>query len=306
MRQITVVLAATCAICALATIVPAGSVSKCTASKIKAVGKNTACLLALEAKEAKIGQAKDADKSAACGQKMTHAFVNADLKGPDCLTDDDDEAVEGDVEAFVDGLDGNLAGTPNDPPPSTSRCAGVRLKGAGKNVKCRLGLVAKQFASSTPLDPTKDGACREKMTDTFRKAEALADCLQPEGDAGVIDETIDHFIEGLIELFNGTLPTAIKFTTTAATSSCGSAGLTTPPSAPSSGAIDSDTTGTVTISNLGRGCLYFGGGNATVIAGARIPDGARALIAVRPGRLAGSDTGDPETCTVKAGPGARA
>src|SRR5262249_60225523 len=46
------------------------------------------------------------------------------------------------------------------------------------------------------------------------------------------------------------------------TSFCGSAGLTTPPSAPLGGAIFSDTACTTKLSDLGLACLDIGGGHA--------------------------------------------
>ena len=37
---------------------------------------------------------------------------------------------------------------------------------------------------------------------------------------------------------------------------------------------------TAKINDLGLGCLYFGGGNATVVAGGKIPDGATSLLSI--------------------------
>src|SRR5262245_37862498 len=57
--------------------------------------------------------------------------------------------------------------------------------------------------------------------------------------------------------------TQLSFTTAVGTASCGSAGLVTPPPAPTSGQLNSDTGCATKIVDLGLGCLYFGGGAAT-------------------------------------------
>src|SRR5205085_11761609 len=76
----------------------------------------------------------------------------------------------------------------------------------------------------------------------------------------------------------------LTFTVTPGTASCGSAGFATPPSAPFSGEIDSDTAGTTKISDLGLGCLCFGGGNASVVACGAIPDGSTSTLDVTAGQ----------------------
>jgi len=106
-----------------------------------------------------------------------------------------------------------------------------------------------------------------------------------------------------------TNPPGPTFTITnvAGTSSCGGPGLTTPPSPPFSGEIDSDTAGTMKISDLGLGCLYTGGGNAVTLPGSLIPNGSSSIFAVSGTgsmRNLGAHTGTgPANCTVGAGPG---
>jgi hypothetical protein len=98
--------------------------------------------------------------------------------------------------------------------------------------------------------------------------------------------------------------TSLSFTTTVGTASCGSAGFGTPPSAPVSGELDSDTACTTKINDLGLGCLYFGGGAATVVAGGRIPDGATSFLQITGSGTLGASAGtSPKNCTKGAGPG---
>src|SRR5262249_59939561 len=65
----------------------------------------------------------------------------------------------------------------------------------------------------------------------------------------------------------------------AGTSNCGGPGLSTPPSPPLSGEIDSDTAGTTKISDLGLGCLYIGGGGGPTPPPAATPAAALSRIA---------------------------
>ena len=96
----------------------------------------------------------------------------------------------------------------------------------------------------------------------------------------------------------------LSFTTTAGTASCGSAGFSTPPASPTSGELDSDTACSASINALGLGCLYFGGGAATVVAGGRIPDGATSFLDITGATTLGPSAGtSPKNCTQGAGPG---
>jgi hypothetical protein len=97
--------------------------------------------------------------------------------------------------------------------------------------------------------------------------------------------------------------TQLAFSVSTGTTNCGAAGLATPPAAPTSGNVDSDTGCTTSITSLGLGCLYFGGGAATVIPPGAIPDGSTSLLNISGGTLTGANTGNSDTCTVGDGPG---
>src|SRR5438105_735349 len=100
--------------------------------------------------------------------------------------------------------------------------------------------------------------------------------------------------------------TKLAFTVSPGTTSCGPAGLTASgAAAPTSGQLFSDTgcSTAVATGQLGLGCLYFGGGNATNVPGGGIPDGSTSILNISGGTLSGASTGDPNTCTVAAGPG---
>src|SRR5262249_9177526 len=97
--------------------------------------------------------------------------------------------------------------------------------------------------------------------------------------------------------------TSLSFTTAVGTTSCGPAGLGTPPAPPTSGQLFSDTAGTTKIVDLGLGCLYFGGGMAPAAAGGKIPAAATSFLATTgPGTLGASAGTSPKNCTQGAGP----
>src|SRR5262249_20331876 len=93
--------------------------------------------------------------------------------------------------------------------------------------------------------------------------------------------------------------TKLAFTTALGTTSCGPAGLATPPAAPTSGQLFSDTGCSASLTTLGLGCLYFGGGNATVVAGGKIPDAATSFLTISgPGTLSGNAGTSNQNCTL--------
>jgi len=96
----------------------------------------------------------------------------------------------------------------------------------------------------------------------------------------------------------------LTFTTSVGTTSCGSGGLAAPPSAPLSGELDSDTACSTKITDLGLGCLYFGGGKATIVPPGLIPDTAASTFSITgPGTLAGNEGTSFKDCSLGAGPG---
>ena len=98
-------------------------------------------------------------------------------------------------------------------------------------------------------------------------------------------------------------PMSLVFTTTAGTTDCGPAGLTTAPATPVSGELDSDTGGTTKIVDLGLGCLYVGGGGATIIPPGPIPAGAASYFDIQGSNLVASNGTGTLDCTKGAGPG---
>src|SRR5438876_10629549 len=98
----------------------------------------------------------------------------------------------------------------------------------------------------------------------------------------------------------------LSFTIARGSASCGGPALT-PPLPPFAGEVDNPD-GTKR-SDLGLGCLYFGGGGAGVFPGTAIPDGGTSILRVTAISLTGvaltlgGDPGDgPADCTLGAAP----
>jgi hypothetical protein len=95
----------------------------CAASKLKAAGKKTKCLLGLEAKEAIKNTPVDPLKVQKCIDKFEQTFAKAEARG-DCNTAGDTSAIEAKVDAFVADVDGELVpGATTTTVPTTSTTA---------------------------------------------------------------------------------------------------------------------------------------------------------------------------------------
>jgi hypothetical protein len=295
MRSFTVVMVGAFAMIGVAT--GAHAQSKCTGSELKAVGKKASCKLSLYAKAATKFLPVDTAKLASCTSKYTAAYNKA-VSGGGCITSVDVDTIETKVDNFVNDVNTELATGQS----AASKCTGSELKAAGKKASCKLGLYSKAAAKALPVDTAKLASCTSKYTAAYAKAVSKGDCVTTV-DQGTIETKVDNFVSDVNTELATPGPTKLAFTVLPGTTSCGAAGLATPPVAPLAGDVDSDTGCTTSVSPLGLGCLYFGGGNGTVIPPGAIPDGSTAILGIIGGTLSGANTGNVNTCTVGDGPG---
>ena len=97
---------------------------------------------------------------------------------------------------------------------------------------------------------------------------------------------------------------SVSFTISPGSSDCGGPGLSTPPSPPFSGEL-LDGAG-ANVADLGQGCFYLGGGRATSLPPARLPDGSTSLLDVSSGMASRSGSrraGVRAPRTARAAPG---
>ena len=62
------------------------------------------------------------------------------------------------------------------PARAANKCAGTKIKLAGKKAKCLLGLESKQESTNLPIDSTKVAKCKSSMSSGFAKNEAKGGC----------------------------------------------------------------------------------------------------------------------------------
>jgi hypothetical protein len=162
--------------------------SKCAAAKIAATGAGAACLIAVEAKEAKKGIAPDPAKLARCADRRAGAIEKAERK-PDCLTSGDAAALGTRIDDFVAELDVALAvGTPN-------ACQARKLTAAAQGASCLLRLAGKRAKKDAPADPQKEAACRAKLAAAYVRFERKP--CGTTADAAAIQTAVDAFVSGV-------------------------------------------------------------------------------------------------------------
>ena len=259
--------------------------SQCVQAIIDAAGKKAKAEASCNAKALQNGVPVDP----ACIQKasdaFTKAFTKAQTKG-DCLTDFDEGSTEAAVDTFIASAVQAVAGTS----PGPDVCFGKKLTAVGKKGQS----IAKCFSTAAKKGIVPDPNCGTKAANSFNGA--LKKCGTPTQLAPV-EVIVDAFGASLNRSL--TVPTTttttppetttttttlppplgehLAFTTTAGTANCGNLAQSSPPDPPFSGELDSDTAGTTKISDLGLGCLYIGGGSATV-APSQIPEGATTIL----------------------------
>ena len=264
----------------------ASPASRCAQGIVDAAGKKT------KAQQACYGKAlqKGLPVDTTCLQKASDAFAKSFTKAQkegDCLTDADAGTIESTVDTFVAAAVATVTGGA----PGPDVCFATKLSAIGKKARN----VSKCFSAAAKNGAVADEACAEKAAKSFNTA--LKHCGTPV-QLGPLETLIDQFAIALSRAL--TVPTTttttsttstttttappplgphLSFTTTAGTADCTLSPTSDPPlpGPPLSGELDSDTAGTTKITDLGLGCLYIGGGAATV-APSKIPENATTIL----------------------------
>jgi cysteine-rich repeat protein len=92
------------------------------------------------------------------------------------------------------------------PAAAQNKCAGEKIKAAGKKADCKAGLEAKQASKGGTIDPAKIARCESRHSFFFARNEAKGNCATT-GDAATVEAKVDAFVADLdTELAVGTLP----------------------------------------------------------------------------------------------------
>jgi pimeloyl-ACP methyl ester carboxylesterase len=194
--QRTAVITLSTVLC-FALALPAGAASnpatKCTSTKLKAIGKQAQLELKCYAKSEKKNVAVDSACLGKAADKATKLFDKADSKGG-CLTLDD-AAI---VERAMSGSVRRVVALLQPGGPAGSICTSIKLKTAGKRaaklLKAHAKAVKKEDASKLPDDVAKEDA---KLSKLWGKAEGKGDC-QTSGDLMRASATIDSGLDGIL------------------------------------------------------------------------------------------------------------
>jgi hypothetical protein len=170
----------------LGTTSPAGALSKCTASKLKAAGKNIQGGLNCDSKAQKKGTAGGGEPcEAKPDATLVTAFTKADSKGA-CTGNA--ATVHGLVETCESAALAAVGA--NDANPVLSKCDSKKTAAMGKKAASKLNCLAKQASKGT--DPT---ACLAKANVKFStaigKAVTAGDCSNA-SDATVLEPVVDN------------------------------------------------------------------------------------------------------------------
>jgi hypothetical protein len=289
-----------------------GVPSKCAQGEIDAAGKKAKAEASCYSKALQNGVPVDPN----CIQKAVNAFNSGITKSQDkgdCVVggrhgDNQDPST---LEAAVDNLIASSLQMVSGGAPGPNICFGKKLAAIGK----KAAAITKCWSKAAQSGAIPDEACAQKAASSFNGS--LKQCGTPT-QLAPIEFLIDQFSDAIsrnvtvattttttttTSTTTTTLPPPLgehlSFTTTAGTPNC-----TLPnPDPPFSGELDSDTAGTTPIASLGLGCLYIGGGAATV-APSLIPENATSIFNTTDGvnLTASLGTGRAD-CTTGPGPG---
>ncbi len=285
---------------ALVTGSPASAQDKCKGAKQKAAGKTGGGVIKCDSKaDAKGLTSTDiATCSAKPDASLTSGYTKADTKGPCAGTAGDAQTAINNCEAAVNTAIGNAGAT-----RTASKCDSKIAAAMGKKLSGLLGCDSKE--SSKGADQS---ACRSavaaKFTAAIGKLSTATDCTSGVPSAPTLEPVIDTCRTNINNTLAGAPALSLKFTNIAGSTSCGSPGLSTPPAAPFTGKLFDDTGCSTpsSVANLGRGCLYIGGGNAKAIPPGAVPAGATNYLDISGANLVASNGTGTLDCTKAAGP----
>jgi hypothetical protein len=263
----------------------ASAASKCAQSSIDAAGKAAKAEASCYAKALQKGLPVDT----ACLQKgsdnFTKGFTKATAKGGCLVPDADPGSVQGSVDAAIQ----SAIQIVTNGAPGPDACFAKKLTAIGKKMQA----LTKCFSKAAKAGVQVDDACGQKAAASFNGS--LKACGTPT-QLTPVESVIDTFGAALSRTL--TVPTTtttttttsttttttppplgqhLSFTTVPGTSDCTINPGNSEPLPPFSGELDSDTAGTTKIADLGLGCLYIGGGSATV-APSLIPDNSTTIL----------------------------
>ena len=171
----------------------------CTATKLKAAGKDSGAKLRCHAKAAKANAAVDPACLSKSSDKLALSFSKAETAGG-CANSGDAVAVEARIDGQVADV---VAAIPLGGDDASRACAYKKLTAAGKKSKLRLTCYSKAEKKNVDVDPACLQKAEDKFVAAFGKAEAAGGCASM-GDAAAIEALVDI---GVANILAEVLPT---------------------------------------------------------------------------------------------------
>jgi len=171
----------------------------CPSRKVNATAKKVDRKLKCHEKAASTGAAVDPACLTTAEVKFTGDFSKAE-GSPPCFATGDAAAIEGAVDAFVDGLVASLR-----PNAAASKCVGRKLKASRKKAAKLLGCHKQAIQQGTKPLITCLGNEPVKFSARFAAAEGGTDCLTS-GDTAATETTIDGFVDDMVAALRPVTP----------------------------------------------------------------------------------------------------
>ncbi len=225
--------------------------SKCAGNKQKLAGKKASSKLKCWAKGVKSGVQANAICLSKATSKFNSKWDKTEAKGG-CTTTGDKTTIENKVDAFVDDVVDELAGSPAGAILTTDparRCAASKIKSAGSKASAKLKCTGKAAQLGGPPNSLCLSKATGKFSSKWDKAEAKGGCATT-GDKTTLENKVDAFVTDTASEIPGSPSTT---TTTTATTTTQSSTTTTSPISACCGSVRIVTTssqGTLQVSAL--------------------------------------------------------
>jgi len=145
---------------------------KCGGAKEKAAGRYAKSVLYCNATATRNNEGVDGDCVSKAFGKLTGSFDKAEDAGG-CVTGDDEPGIASDIDADVASIVAALAPDPTD---DARKCAGAKMKAAGKHYAALLQCYSKGASNSAGPDSECLSRADEKLVGQFVKAQQKGGC----------------------------------------------------------------------------------------------------------------------------------
>lgn len=210
--------------------------NRCISAKLRAVGRKAANRSVCVGRAASGGVGVDDGCLTRATSRFERDFSRAEARGA-CFTQNDADALEAKVDAFVEDIRAALW----TDEPDENDCASFKLRAAGRTAYCKLGCRARAALRLSPVNGSCLVRCGHRLATSFARAERRPGCTTTD-DAGAVEMQVDAFVDDTATELEPGGPTTTTSPPTTTTTTAG----TTTTSAPTTTTTATAVTTTVT------------------------------------------------------------